>query len=418
MKRRLALLLTLLLAQSPASAQQQQPAPVENDEEDVVRITSNLVQFDAVVTDKKGRLVTDLKPEDFEVSIGGRKQEITNFSFVLNETPTTPGAQPSNAAPRERAAPVVPPARLRPEQVHRTIALVVDDLGTSYEDIISVRRALKNFVDEQMQPGDLVAILRTAAGMGALQQFTNDKRLLYAAIERVRWNPSHGSINTFAPVTTDPINIIPQAAGPGSLDPSLDRPPTQLDRLRQEVFAIGTLGALGFAVRGLKSLPGRKSVVLFSDALRIYNREQTITRVQDALDNLIDLANRAAVSFYTVDARGLQTLTPTAQDDVGGDTGPFLQSGDEGETNKLFLAGLHTGSAERRRDFFESQEGLRYLASRTGGEFVGNNNDLNRGVRRALQDSGNYYLIGFVPDEATFKGKNGSREFQNVALRV
>jgi hypothetical protein len=83
-----------------------------------------------------------------------------------------------------------------------------------------------------------------------------------------------------------------------------------------------------------------------------------------------------------------------------------------------FLAGLHTGSAERRQEFFESQEGLRYLAARTGGEFVGNNNDLNHGVRRALQDQGHYYLIGFVPDEATFKGKNGSREFQNIVVRV
>ena len=77
---------------------------------------------------------------------------------------------------------------------------------------------------------------------------------------------------------------------------------------RQEVFAIGTLGALNFIVGGLKELPGRKSVVLFSDALRIYNREQNIYRVQHALDNLTDLANRASVSIYTIDARGLQVL--------------------------------------------------------------------------------------------------------------
>ena len=63
-------------------------------------------------------------------------------------------------------------------------------------------------------------------------------------------------------------------------------------------------------------MPGRKSVVLFSDALRIYNREQSIFRVQQALNNLTDLANRASVSIYTIDARGLEVLGMTAADDL------------------------------------------------------------------------------------------------------
>jgi hypothetical protein len=69
----------------------------------------------------------------------------------------------------------VPPARLRPEQVRRTIALVVDDLGLSFESVTRVRSSLKKFVDEQMRSGDLVAVIRTSAGVGALQQFTSDK---------------------------------------------------------------------------------------------------------------------------------------------------------------------------------------------------------------------------------------------------
>jgi VWFA-related protein len=404
-------------------------------QEGVVKIGVTLVQLDVTVTDKKGQPVGDLRPEDFEVVQNNRPQQITNFSYI-SSSPAAPAEAAKPADKKSPAEPPAPPPRLRPESIHRTIALVVDDLSLSFESTGSVRQALKKFVDEQMQPGDLVAILRTAAGMGALQQFTNDKRLLYAAIERVRWSPSHGRLYTFAPVTVDPMTTtkeprtVPRTEHGDMTNPNSNgfdffsangihgATTDQVDQFREEVFAVGTLGALGFVVRGLRNLPGRKSVVLFSDSLKIYDREQNVTRVQDALDNLTDLANRAAVSFYTVDARGLQTLTLTAQDDLGGDTGTFLQSADESTSNKLFLAGLHTGSAERRRDFFESQEGLRYLASRTGGEFVGNNNDLNRGVRRALQDSGNYYLIGFVPDEATFKGKNGSREFQNVAVRV
>ena len=190
MKRDLALLLALLLAfihapAQTAAPQQPQPAQVptpEADDDDVVRITSNLVQFDAVVTDKQGRRVADLRPEDFEVYVDGRRQEITNFSFVAGGAEAGRAAQTPARNDGSTPAPPLPPVPLRAGQVRRTIALVADDLGTSFQDIISVRRALKKFVDEQMQPGDLVAIMRTSAGVGALQQFTTDKQLLYRAI--------------------------------------------------------------------------------------------------------------------------------------------------------------------------------------------------------------------------------------------
>src|SRR5438105_2052933 len=193
------------------------PTPQEESDEDVVRITSNLVQFDAVVTDKQGRPVTDLRPEDFEVYVGGRRQEVTNFSYVTAE-PGAPAAQPAPAPPprpADKTAPPVPPARLRAGQVRRTVALVVDDLGTSFESLAYVRQALKKFVDQQMQPGDLVAIMRTSAGMGALKQFTNDKRLLYRAIQRVRWYPSGRSgTSAFAPMEA----VAPGQTGAGGDD--------------------------------------------------------------------------------------------------------------------------------------------------------------------------------------------------------
>src|SRR5205823_13012047 len=101
----------------------------------------------------------------------------------------------------------VPRTALRPEQIRRTIALVVDDLSLSFESAYQTRRALKKFVDEQMQEGDLVAIVRTGAGIGALQQFTSDKAMLYAAIEKVKWNPlGSGGISAFAPVEDAPLS--------------------------------------------------------------------------------------------------------------------------------------------------------------------------------------------------------------------
>jgi hypothetical protein len=70
---------------------------------------------------------------------------------------------------------------------------MVDDLGLSFESSARVRRALKKFLDEETQDGDLVAIIRTRAGKGSLQQFTSDKHILYAAIDHVRWYPSSGT---------------------------------------------------------------------------------------------------------------------------------------------------------------------------------------------------------------------------------
>src|SRR5437588_9254997 len=98
--------------QQPQSRQQPQPtpSPAEESDEDVVRITTNLVQFDAVVTDKKGNPVTDLRPEDFEVYANGRKQPVTNFSYISVEAggPTTTSPTPR---PADKTAPHIPPTQ-------------------------------------------------------------------------------------------------------------------------------------------------------------------------------------------------------------------------------------------------------------------------------------------------------------------
>ncbi|HEX5706581.1 MAG TPA: VWA domain-containing protein, partial [Pyrinomonadaceae bacterium] len=270
------LLLTTLApaAPSPTASTQQPPPAQENrpstqspaqdaqtvagDDDDVVRITSNLVQLDVVVKDDKGNLVTDLTPEDFELYEDGKRQPITNFSFVSTESGA---ARPAARVRADRTAPPVPPARLRPEQVRRTIALVVNDLGTSFESMYHVRRALKKFVEEEVQPGDLVAVVRASAGMGALQQFTSDKRVLLAAIEQVRWSPLGNSagVSAFAPVGADPSVQADRQMGirggpSGSRrDAAGDRAQTPTQRVqeyREEIFTVGTLGALNYILRG------------------------------------------------------------------------------------------------------------------------------------------------------------------------
>ena len=191
-------------AARPSASLPQQPSAPEDDE--VVRITTNLVQVDAVVTDGRGNLVTDLRAGDFEILENNRPQGITSFSYVSIDSAAPQTVQPIASDPRQRAPSPAPPVRLRRDQVRRTMAVVVDDLGLSFESTAFVRQALKKFVDQQIQPGDLVAIIRSSAGAGALQQFTSDKRQLYAAIERVRWYPfGRSGISAFSSIGLDPL---------------------------------------------------------------------------------------------------------------------------------------------------------------------------------------------------------------------
>lgn len=430
----LALLSSAFAQQQPASHQTQ----VDQTGEEVVKITTNLVQVDAIVTDRKGKVVTDLAPSEFQIFEDGRPQQITNFSFVEANAPNrlvAGGGTPVAPKSKEKssAAPVpVPPIKLKPEQVRRTIALVVDDLGLSFESTHFVRRALRKFVTEQMQDGDLVAIIRTGAGVGALQQFTADKQLLYAAIERVQWNAhSRSGLAAFARIEDDPLfnfrnrptlnpNVSTQELTPVVPNESNIRNPIKeatdkINDFREELYSVGTLGAINFIVRGMRELPGRKSIVLMSDGIAIFNAEnERNDRTLESMRRLTDLANRASVVVYAIDARGLPILLPGAGDNLTGikkDVGSRLISGLSGP-------GVNNQMNQNALEYFESQGGLSYLASQTGGFFVHDNNDINQGLGRVLEDQKGYYLIGYRPDDSTFDPKTGRKRFHHISVRV
>ena len=310
--RSLILLLLALLPFTPALGQGQtpSPSPQKTPAEDVLRVTTNLVQLDVVVTDKEGKHVTDLRPEDFEIVEDKDKQQITSFSYVTLGPPVTI-SQPTvpNIGPSKTGTTPIVPAPLRLDQVHRTIALVVDDLGLSFESIISVRDALKKFVNEQMQPNDLVAILRTSRGIGSLQQFTSDKRQLMAAVERLRWfPPGRGGLSPFAPVDTQQGADATQGA----------QVINEMEEERAAKYAVGTIGTLGFVVRGLNQLPGRKAIVLVAESFKLFTTQGRNVQLIDSLKQVTDEANLASTVIYTIDASGLNALNLTAEDRVAG----------------------------------------------------------------------------------------------------
>jgi VWFA-related protein len=372
----LARLAVALTAVAVTAAQQPAP-PVRNPS--VLRIAVDLVQVDAVVTDSRGRHVTDLAASDFEVLQDGKVQAITTFTYVATAPPD---------AARTAGAPATagPSRPLAADQVRRTIAIVVDDLGLSFESTARVRETLRRFVERDVRAGDLVAILRTGAGMGALQQFTTDRRMLNAAVERVRWNFMTRS-SAFQSAPAD-----------------------ELDAFRNEYFSVGTLGAIQYIVRGVSQMPGRKSVVLLSDGFRMTDADRQYGRVHSTLRTLIDAANRAGVVIYTIDARGLAVTAPGAADDVAGVRESGGRGGGRGKMTATEMEGL------RRDELRDTQDGLGVLAADTGGLFIHDNNDIGAGVRRVLDDQQGYYLLGYVPEGSTFS--TTSPRFHSLRVRV
>src|SRR5215216_2436601 len=423
--------LALVLATSllaPAAAQQQQPPPKQQG--DVVRIDTNLVQIDVVVTDKAGKQVTDLKPEDFDVSEDGKKRQVTHFSYIDTGSPTA--NEPETAPnPKEstKTAELVKPARLRREQVRRTVALVIDDLGLSYESFGYARKALTKFVDEQMQPNDVVAILRTSAGVGVLQQFTSDKRQLHAAIERVRWNPTgRGGLN--------PGGSMNEASN-GAPNRDSIQFTEEAEEKRAGMYSVGTLGTVNAIIKGMGEMPGRKSIVLISEAFELSDAQGRNVQLVQAMRRITDEANANSVTIYTIDASGLQSHTFTASDTVAGyhsmsnlaspgvmTTPPprtlprvdSMTARAEADTSNPFRR-LGTLLTMRELQAGETHTVLSYLAQRTGGMFERNRNDLGRSIERIMQDQQGYYLIGYRPDESTIAA-NGARRLHDLKVKV
>jgi hypothetical protein len=169
------------------------------------------------------------------------------------------------------------------------------------------------------------------------------------------------------------------------------------------VFATGTLGALKYVVTGMSQLPGRKTVILFSDGFKLFETDEEGNQVSqlvlDFLQELVDVANRASVVFYTVDARGLVNTAFNAADNV----------------SAMGAEDMQNASVSRLQELHDTQEGLQYLAEETGGFAAINNNDLSGGVRRVLEDQ-SYYLVGYEPDTDTFDP--AERKFNSLTVKV
>ena len=169
-------------------AQKPTPTPPINNENDVVKVSTSLVQLDAIVVDKKGNPVTDLTADDFEILQDGKPQKITNFSYISRIVDSADTEQTVKKTDKKNQ---LPPVSFPPKEVGRVITFVVDD-GNDCLEMLSVRamkEGLQKFVNEQMLPTDLVAIYQTRKGSSLLQLYTSDKSRLLEIIKKIRWFP-------------------------------------------------------------------------------------------------------------------------------------------------------------------------------------------------------------------------------------
>ena len=385
MKNKALLALLLLFCVFPTA-----PSQKPSDDDDVVRITTNLVQVDAIVT-KDGKVVPNLTAEDFEIFEDGKKQTITSFAYISN-VPTSTSERPTEPTPKVKSSELGPAPRLNRDDPRRTIALVVDDLGISAESMPNVRKQLRKFIAEELQPNDLVAVMRTSGELGALQQFTNDRRVLDRAVERLRWNMCSRAGTSVIPI----------------FDPTRDQ-------FEDPEFNCGatsyykTLKALRFILDAMGQLPGRKSMVLLSDSLPVESQEvkyenealntniANTTRFTWVLQRIAEKAIRASVVIYSVDTQGLQYtgLTPADQ--------PRLTRGTMNASSNIMT---------RRSDLlWRRREGGELIAKETGGFQVRNSNSFD--LPRILQDQSGYYLLGYKPTSETF-----NRRFHHIKAKV
>lgn len=396
--------LSCFVACVPVALGQQQSSPqTPTQDDEVVNVSTRLVQTDVMVFDKQGRFVEDLKPEQFALRINGSPVPISFFEFI--KAGSAEEASQLEAARRggggggrdstERATATVPTSR------GRSVLFLVDDFHLSPDNFSRVRKMLLRAVESELGANDQAVITATSGQLGA-QQLTSDKAALKAVIERLSLrqgvNRFHGT-----PPMTEYQAISIERGDQSVLDyfieqylkefPDQDRGIAEFsvqrragDIIEQSLpFAINTLTGIENTIRAAAGLPGRKLVFFVSEGFHLENmRSDSFVRLR----RITDMAARAGIVFFGLDARGLTTNFPDASSNTPSD--PRL------------LSTLLSDSSV-------SQDVLYTLAADTGGRALVNNNDLNAGVRRALDETSKYYLLAWSLPTEVQSGKKPRR---------
>lgn len=410
------------------------PAQTPKQDEDVVRVSTELVQTGVTVFDKDGKFVDGLKAEQFELRVDGRPQPVSFFERVSAGSAAEEAlfrASKGGTAPTPGAAGASGSVR------GRTVIFFVDDMHLSLESLERTRKLISSFIENEMGLNDQVAVASATGQIGFLQQFTDIKAVLRAALGRlvhrsfVVRDAESVRMTEYQALRieqgdTDALNYyvtqlmkessfkLPAGVtiGPPSGGGPMNRPQTPqqggtagLTRegaqrmvkerasllLRQSSsVSLGTLTALESLMRSSERLPGRKLVFFFSDGFYLNDRE---TGFGEKLKRITDAASRAGVVVYSIDARGLVSMTDASSNraDVSGQ-----------------LSRANVGEVAA------SQDPLTALAGDTGGRALLNTQALDSAVKRALEETSNYYLLAWRPEPS----EQGGAKFRRVEVSI
>jgi len=341
----------------------------------VFRANAELVLTNVVVRDAKtGEFVRGLNQNDFSLYENGKRQQISTFDFQsvematpLNEATVSGLAAGVNGA-GARAAVVARPEDLRN---HRLIVMFFDLTSMQPEDLDRCVKAARDFLTNKMQPADLVALVSLGDTLKVDQDFTADKAVL--ANEVGIYNGTEGQ--GFASGVTANSNQAEDATGYTPDESEYNDLNTD-----RELFALRAIA------KSLERITVKKSLLYFSGGISRDGIEN-----QASLRAAVNASVRANLSIYSVDARGLEAISPAGDASVGSTRG----------------SGAFNGAAltNNMNQNFDTQEVMATLSSDTGGKAFFDSNDLAPAFAQLQRDTSAYYAIGFHSSNTARDGK-------------
>jgi VWFA-related protein len=375
---------TLLGSQIPPTPQRpaaQQPAPVQPPVKFESEVT--LIEVDAVVTDGDGRIVSDLRKEDFEILENGTPQTIDRMSFI--EIPIErSGLRPAGGGPPRSDV----KTNLQGFE-GRLYVLLLDDVQTSAQRARRVKTAATRFVEENLAPGDLAAVVHVSGSGAASQDFTASAQLLLASIDRFQGRKVRSETLNRIDEFNRQRQLMSGAAAAMQVDPGGVKDPEDAARADDARRAFDAIAAVA---RRLSSVRGRRKALLWFGEGVAYDMfdlsRPEATSVIESERGAVAAASRANLAIYGVDARGLAGL--------GEETAQM--------SNVAIDPGSSLGASELQRELGQSQEHLRKVSNDTGGFAVTNTDEFARAFGRVVMESSAYYLLGYHPTEEARSG--------------
>src|SRR6516162_7655381 len=345
----------------------------------VVRVATEIVLVNVIARDKKGNLIRDLKKEDFTVYEDGQKQQLSSFDFEnVDELATAEAAVTGAAGPGGLLRSGL--TETLEARDRRLMLLFFDFSAMEPEEIDRAVDAGKKYVQANMQPADMLALVSLATNMRLDLDFTDNKAKILSALSQ--YNDSEGQ--GFENGTAGSAEGVAETSGAYTPDDT-DYNTFSADR---------KLLALQSILQAMGKIPQKKSLVYFSNGI-----SQSGVDNQSALRAATAAAVKANVSIYPVDVRGLSAFPP------GGQAQSASLHGQSAYSGASALNDLNSNAA--------TQETLSTLAADTGGKAFFDSNDFSGVFSQVQKDTSAYYILGYTSSNRLKDGR-----FRHIKVAV